>query len=377
MYRFKWNILILFVVLLLEAQAFAFPPMLSSGSGGVTQDDPLIIALDPDADGDPSDCTAIVAKENVVTAGSLVNSVVLLEDLGNDAKQYITTQATTGVSDVVEITGYFNDYNRYLVVVTSDTDNQALTIYDTDNTPVNGTELVIQNGGSNTLNMTTVAGQQQLFPSYVVIEQGEAVTFIYHTDRWYELARAVANVTFSSIDMGSGTFDLPSQASSDLTLADLGKIGIDDTDDSIAWHDGANGEIAGEVQLSGIIHKAWSFDPKAVCDGAVDRLFLFTVGDEAPNGIIIDEWKVSFEANPTTEADLDLKYADAFIGVANAAVIDVLDTTNGASSEDTDANINGGVAVANTKSVYLEFGTAYTETTHQIIFELWYHSEED
>ena len=109
----------------------------------------------------------------------------------------------------------------------------------------------------------------------------------------------------------------------------------------------------------------------------MDRLFLFTVGDEAPNGIIIDEWKVSFEADPTTEADLDLKYADAFIGVANAAVIDVLDTASGVSAEDTDANINSGSAVAYGKVMYLEFGTAYTETGHQIIFEIWYHLEED
>jgi hypothetical protein len=162
-----------------------------------------------------------------------------------------------------------------------------------------------------------------------------------------------------------------------LVLGTLGQIGIDDTDDALAWHDGANGEVAGEVQISALYHKTWSFDPDAVCDGAVDRLFLMTVGDEAPNGIIIDEWKVSFEADPTTEADLDLKYADAFIGVANATVIDVLDTTTGTSSEDTDANINSGAAVANGKVMYLEFGTAYTETTHQIIFEMWYHIEED
>jgi hypothetical protein len=104
---------------------------------------------------------------------------------------------------------------------------------------------------------------------------------------------------------------------------------------------------------------------------------MMTVGDDAPNGIIIDEWKVSFEADPTTEADLDLKYADAFIGVANAAVIDVCDTTTGAATEDTDANINLGAAVANGKVLYLEFGTAYTEANHQIIFEIWYHAEED
>lgn len=120
-------------------------------------------------------------------------------------------------------------------------------------------------------------------------------------------------------------------------------------------------------------HKSWSFDPKAVCDGAVDRLFLMSTGTSEAQGIIVTAWKLSFEADPTTEVDLDLKRADAFIGVANAAVMDVLDTTNGASSESTAANINGGAAVATGKVLYLEFGTAYTETTHQIIFEMWYY----
>ena len=124
-----------------------------------------------------------------------------------------------------------------------------------------------------------------------------------------------------------------------------------------------------------IIHKTWSFDPDAVCDGAVDRLFLMTAEDGYGNDFVVDRWKVSFEADPTTEADLDLKHADAFIGVANSAVMDVLDTTNGASSETTAANINSGAAVANGKVIYLEFGTAYTETTHQVIFEMWGHYE--
>jgi hypothetical protein len=63
--------------------------------------------------------------------------------------------------------------------------------------------------------------------------------------------------------------------------------------------------------------------------------------------------------------------------VANSAVVDALDTTNGAATEDTDANINSGAAVATGKVLYLEFGTAYTETTHQVIFQIWYHNEED
>ena len=113
-----------------------------------------------------------------------------------------------------------------------------------------------------------------------------------------------------------------------------------------------------------------SFDPKAVCDGAVDRLFLFTVRNT--NGYKIISWSASFEADPTTEADLDLKRADAIIDVGNAAVMDVMDTSAGVSSESTEANINSNVAVVNGKIVYLEFGTAYTETTHQINVEVLY-----
>jgi hypothetical protein len=113
-----------------------------------------------------------------------------------------------------------------------------------------------------------------------------------------------------------------------------------------------------------------SFNPKAVCDGTIDRLFLMKVGAGFPNGIKITEWYCSFDADPATEADLDLKRADAFIGVANAAVMDVLDTTNGASSETTAANINADTAVANGKVIYLEFGTAYATDNLQINFQM-------
>ena len=152
-------------------------------------------------------------------------------------------------------------------------------------------------------------------------------------------------------------------------VAGLEKLKIDfntanDLEIEIAPQDSAYLNIKSQLK-----HKTWSFDPDAICDGDVDRLFLFT--SDGTSTFI--KWTVSFEADPTTEVDLDLKYADAFIGVANSAVMDVLDTTNGTSSETTAANINGGAAVADTKVVYLEFGTAYTETGHQIIVEVWYY----
>lgn len=120
-----------------------------------------------------------------------------------------------------------------------------------------------------------------------------------------------------------------------------------------------------------LLHYTWAFNPKAVCDGTIDRLFLMTVGPAMPSGFIVYRWNLSFDADPVTEAVLNLKRADAYIGVANAAIMDVLDTTAGVSSETTAANINGGAAVANGKVIYLEFGVAYTTDLLQCVFELW------
>jgi hypothetical protein len=121
---------------------------------------------------------------------------------------------------------------------------------------------------------------------------------------------------------------------------------------------------------------AIAFNPKAVCDGTIDRLFLMHVLAAAyPGGIKVLSWALSFDADPATEIDLDLKRADAFIGVANAAVMDVLDTTNGASSEGTAANINSGATVAVGKVIYLEFGTAYTVDLLQCVFTMTYQAQ--
>ena len=211
-------------------------------------------------------------------------------------------------------------------------------------------------------------GSENADVTFQAMQDGSEVTFI-HFDESDDQVECAKKVELSLAEIPNGA--------ADVALAVAGDMHLNTTDEQLSFHSAADGEISGEVSISLIQHRAWSFNPDSICDGAVDRLFLFTVGDDAPEGIIIDEWKVSFEADPTTEADLDLKYADAFIGVANAAVIDVLDTTTGASTEDTDANINSGNAVANGKVLYLEFGTAYTEENHQVIFEMWYHCEED
>jgi hypothetical protein len=171
---------------------------------------------------------------------------------------------------------------------------------------------------------------------------------------------------------------LPAHATNDASLDELGKVFIDDTEDALAVHAGANGEVAGEVQVTMVPSRPYAFDPKAVCDGDTDILFLTWIGDDAPNGIIIDEWKTSFlTASPAAQLDADLCYADNLTTRANEVVIDAIDTSSGVSSEDTDANINSGNAVPNGKVMYIKINTAYAATGEQCTFQFWYHAEED
>lgn len=179
------------------------------------------------------------------------------------------------------------------------------------------------------------------------------------------------------VDFGDATSTEIVNAEGDATLTALGQVAIDGVEDAIAIDFGAGGEIQGEAQISGLntIHIPILLPGNWFATSST--VFLFTIGKEAPNGIIIDQWTLSCNVDPDVEINANLKYADAWIGLANAVVIDVLDTTNGTSSEDTDADINGGAVVPNGKVVYLEFDADPTGTCVQMIFEMVEHREED
>jgi hypothetical protein len=66
----------------------------------------------------------------------------------------------------------------------------------------------------------------------------------------------------------------------------------------------------------------------------------------------------------------DLKWADAFIGLANAAVIETFDTTSGVRS---DSSIASG-AVASGKCVYLSFDSAPNALMVSVTIDIWYTS---
>lgn len=173
------------------------------------------------------------------------------------------------------------------------------------------------------------------------------------------------------------TLRLPNDESADATLSNLGEIHVRGDEDRFSLHMGSGGEIAGEVTKSMMDYGCWSVDPGSAYDSDAEW-FLFDVNSKIwPNGIIIDYWRASCNVDPDVEINADLRYADAWIGLANATDIDEIDTTNGVSTEDTDASINGGSAIAAGKVIYIGHDGDPEGTCTQLIFCMAWHGEED
>lgn len=129
-----------------------------------------------------------------------------------------------------------------------------------------------------------------------------------------------------------------------------------------------NPEIATSVKQTAV--KVWriSCDPGLWYDSD-GEIHIGWIKDEAPSGIIIDEWRVDCQIDPDVEMDLDLCYADD-VAYTSQVVVDVLDTTDGTATEDTDANI---LQIPNGKFVYLLFGADPEGTCVQLHVDIWYH----
>ena len=203
---------------------------------------------------------------------------------------------------------------------------------------------------------------------FLIRDTNDTAMALTGTQKRYKWSSMLADMIASHLD---------ADESSDATLTELGQVHIRGDEDSISFHMGAGGEVAGEVSVSVIKTAAASVDPGSWYDSD-HEMFLFKVrSDVYPNGIIIDEWEVSCNVDPDVEIDADLRYADDWIGLANPVDIDEIDTTNGTSSEDTDANINGGSAIPVNKVIYIGFDDDPEGTCTQMHFEMEFHGEED
>jgi len=89
---------------------------------------------------------------------------------------------------------------------------------------------------------------------------------------------------------------------------------------------------------------------------------------KTPAALTITNLEVTCDADPATEVQGDLKCADDFISLANAAVINDFDTTNGARS---DSSISSG-SVAAGKCIYVSFDSKPDTNIKQISFDVSY-----
>jgi len=120
--------------------------------------------------------------------------------------------------------------------------------------------------------------------------------------------------------------------------------------------------------LSGLNQtKAWTLiDPKGAY-GKDHEIFVW----KTDAAITITKIEVSCDADPATEITGDLKWADAFIGLANATVINDFDTTAGVRS---DTSITAG-AVGAGKCIYISFDAEPLEAITQINFSITYDND--
>lgn len=180
-------------------------------------------------------------------------------------------------------------------------------------------------------------------------------------------------VTFQDAEL-----EVPNTAT-DKALATAGEMHINTTDEQVSFHSAADGEISGEASLSLIRHLSATFDPAGWYDqeSTYRVVPLMTVGDDSPEGITIVEWEVDYVGgNPTTELDADIvcDTTPDYNPAVGATVMDVIDTTTGASTADTGFD---SATCANASKMYIRFGADPTDANVVVAFDLWFYNEED
>ena len=182
-----------------------------------------------------------------------------------------------------------------------------------------------------------------------------------------------------SWNFGGATLEIYNTNSGDQALTAEGQIGYKSDEDLIVLHGGTAGEGQGAHAFSTLQHIVIVMDPSWAYDqNATYRTVpIMTVGDDFPHGFTIVEWEVDYvEGDPTTELDADIMCdttAD-YNPAADATVMDVIDTTAGASAADTGFD---SATCANASKMYVRFGADPTDANVMITIDIWGYAEED
>lgn len=248
-------------------------------------------------------------------------------------------------------------------------------------------DLLYASGATALSKLAAVAAGQPLISKGVVTAPDYAgYTFSGTAAQTYTFPTTTSTLAKLSGDVWTGvhdfggatTVEIPNTAG-DVALGVAGQVALDLTNDQLGFHGGASGEIQGEAALSLLKHVSIAFDPTGYYaqETTYRALPIMTVGDDGKNGITITEWRMNYiGGDPTTEfaGDLICDTTPDYNRAAGATVMDVLDTTAGASTADTGFD---SATCANGSKIYIDIDSDPTDANVMVIFEFWYYAEED
>jgi hypothetical protein len=184
---------------------------------------------------------------------------------------------------------------------------------------------------------------------------GDELECDYDGTDWYCTVSRPSSLSISTLILPFGA---------NPTTGSEGSTAWDSDDDAIEVYDGSLAKLIDPDDCGWM-----ATDPGAHYDVDTELLLFEVEASKWAGGFTFTEWSLSCNVAPDTEINADLRYADAWIGLANPADIDEIDTTSGTSSEATPGNINGGAAVAVGKVIYIGFDGDPEGTCVQMIFK--------
>lgn len=388
-----------------EIEAILTNDAIDFGSGAVTSAGGFVGDLTGDASGSSGSCTGNAATCTTASAGdaavdffgvgvdAVTDTTTCTDVEGTKLSITGTTLNCTETDDVVgAVSGIVKaDGGGNISAATANTDYEpALTDEASLYTTLSDVSKFWEDGDS----VTGAIGSDEVYASgwgadSSVPEKDDIYDYLHQMDTdddgsvdtvddlFLKLGGDIASAGTYNFGSASVILEVPN-STADTALGNAGEINLNATDDQLSCHGGATGEAQGEVSISLLRHISATFDPAAWYDqeSTYRVLPLFYVGDDAPEGITITEWRVNYVAgDPTTELDADLCFDTGDWNPAdNMTVMDVLDTTAGASTADTGFD---SATASNASRVYIRFGADPTDANVVIAFDLWFYNEED
>jgi hypothetical protein len=236
----------------------------------------------------------------------------------------------------------------------------------TDHTMTIGSALITFSGAVTSGGAITSSGTFDATGAVaMVIGSGDITGLTITTDGTgnAELTLPADVIGDADIDWGTGAGQV---SGADITFAEG-----DMTDSTIVSADIKNGTIVVAdlgiiANIPGMPHylRLTIIDPLSV-QTEDNEICIWNKTDAA---ITITQIEVSLDAT-TNEIAGDLKFADTFIALANATVIETFDTTSGVRS---DSSMSGDATVPSGKCIYLSFDSAPNTAIHQANFVITY-----